>query len=162
MEQQVTPSTSSLTASPRWVDVLFARLQVRYGDAWTRKWEGIDERAVKADWERRLAQVYQANPKAIAHGLECLPDFPPTCDQFAALCRQYRAPEQPRLPKPAWAPEKAKEVAATVKAAINPGGDPLAGARNLRAREQAGDKSLTPAQREFWRTALRHEQEPTP
>lgn len=78
-----------------WVDSLFARLQVRYGAAWGRMWEGIDIEAVKDDWSAELAG-YANRPEAIQHGLAHLPvDFPPNVKQFAALCRG--APSKPAL-----------------------------------------------------------------
>ena len=69
-----------------WVDSLFARLQVRYGSAWGRMWEGVEIAAVKADWAEELAG-FRGRPEAIKHGLENLPiDCPPNVAQFRALC----------------------------------------------------------------------------
>lgn len=76
----------SQTAAPRWVEVLFMRLLTRYGDAWTRKWEGIDADAIKADWQENLQTIFERNPKAIAYALQHLPDYPPNSDGFARLC----------------------------------------------------------------------------
>ncbi len=86
--------------SSSWVDSLFARLQVRYGAAWNRMWEGVDIAAVKTDWATELAG-YANRPEAIKHGLEHLPvDFPPNVKQFAALCRNAPEPLPPMLPLP--------------------------------------------------------------
>ena len=49
------------------VDFIFARLTARYGDDWTRKWEGIDAAAIKADWAQVLAGVHVS---AIVYALE--------------------------------------------------------------------------------------------
>lgn len=48
------------------------------------------------------------------------------------------------------------DMVARTKARIPADSDPLAGARRLRAREEAGER-LTLAQKELWRTALRRE-----
>lgn len=138
----MTPSTSSPTGTPRWVDVLFTRLQVRYGDAWTRKWEGIPEEAVKADWCEQLASVYASRPKAIAHALNNLPaDFPPNSEQFRKMCTTF--PEMvAALPAPTAKPEPEK-VAKAMQAVEKPKGfDPAkAAADALRARrERSGGK----------------------
>lgn len=86
-------------SSAPWVERLFARLQVRYGNRWTRMWEGIDPEAIKADWRQELGSLYMRHPEAISYGLEHLPENPPTSDQFKALC--VRAPDNVvRLPPP--------------------------------------------------------------
>jgi hypothetical protein len=82
-----------------WVERLFARLQVRYGNRWTRMWEGINPEAIKADWEETLGALYMRHPEALAYGLEYLPENPPTSGQFKAIC--LRAPDNtPRLEAP--------------------------------------------------------------
>lgn len=86
-------------SSAQWVERLFARLQVRYGNRWTRMWEGINPEAIKADWREQLGALYLRHPEAIGYGLEHLPENPPTSDQFKALC--VRAPDNVvRLPPP--------------------------------------------------------------
>lgn len=70
-----------------WVDSLFARLAVRYGSAWSAKWEGLDMAAVRADWAEELAGLSNW-PEAISYGLAHLPiDRPPNVAQFRDLCR---------------------------------------------------------------------------
>ncbi len=92
-----------------WVDSLFARLQVRYGSAWTRMWEGVDLNAVKADWAEELAGLANA-PESIKHALAHLPiDRPPNVGQFRALC--IAAPSKfVALPAPDMPPERKAEV----------------------------------------------------
>ena len=69
-----------------WVDSLFTRLAIRYGDDWIRKWNGVDIKLVKADWAHELGGFHAA-PEAIAHALEHMPpDHPPTVTQFRTLC----------------------------------------------------------------------------
>lgn len=136
----MTPSTSPL---PRWVDALFTRLQVRYGDAWTRKWEGIDVDAVKADWHEQLANIVAARPQAVTHALNNLPpDFPPNSEQFRKMCTGF--PEMvPALAAPAVKADPEK-VAAAMQAVVQKpvAHDPaMAAADALRARrERSGGK----------------------
>jgi hypothetical protein len=97
---------SSPDQSSAWVERLFSRLQVRYGDAWLRKWEGINLAAVKADWCEQLGPLYQRNPKAISYALDHLPDYPPNADGFLRICLLAPSPmlalppvtAQPNLP----------------------------------------------------------------
>jgi hypothetical protein len=104
-------------ASPRWVERLFARLQVRYGNAWSRQWAGIDPAAVKADWASVLGALYERNPQALAYGLDNLPDTIPSVTAFLRLCAQ--APSETRaLPAPVADKALAAEVLGKIAAAI--------------------------------------------
>lgn len=88
----------------RWTERIFARLLVRYGSAFLRKWDGLDLDLVKADWSRRLA-IYAEHPAALIYALDHLPEQPPTVDQFAEVAR--RAPR--RLERPQLTGELASE-----------------------------------------------------
>lgn len=67
----------------KWIIELHSRLHVHYGDAWPRKWEGLDMEAVRRSWARELSDL---TPPAIAHGLDNLPEaFPPTAGQFRSI-----------------------------------------------------------------------------
>lgn len=73
-----------------WLNHLFGKLAVRYGDAWFRKWDGIPMAAVRADWAQVLDGL---SGDSIGYGLQYLPDdFPPTAPAFRALCN--RRPDQ--------------------------------------------------------------------
>lgn len=111
MDASLNPGT------PRWVDKLFARLQVRYGNAWSRQWAGIDADAVKADWASVLGQLYERNPKAIVYGLDNLPDTLPSVTAFLKLCANAPS-EQKQLPAPVADKAFASEVAGKIKAAV--------------------------------------------
>lgn len=100
------------TALPEtWVKALFARLEVRYGDAWSRKWASIPDMAlVRDDWSRQLAGV---TGEAIAHALKHLPDSPPNVQEFRALTRRFVPVSD--VPQLGWkpgplSPEVAKAV----------------------------------------------------
>lgn len=71
-----------------WVDLLFAKLSVRYGVQFMRQYGDLDPALVKADWSEVLAGF---GGEEISYGLKYLPeDRPPNAMQFRALCR--RAP----------------------------------------------------------------------
>lgn len=139
-----------------WVDSLFARLLVRYGDDWLRKWNGVPMDAVKADWANALDGMV---PESISYALDHLPpDRPPTATQFRALAKgrpEYY--EHKQLPAP-----RADDavVAAAVAKALGPKSevDPKAWAWRLRKREMECSR-LTEAQRAMWREAIKQELE---
>jgi hypothetical protein len=81
-----------------WLDHLFGKLAVRYGDAWFRKWDGIPMSAVRADWAEVLGGM---SGDSIAYGLQYLPaEHPPTAAAFRALCNSQRPQGMPALPAP--------------------------------------------------------------
>ena len=134
-----------------WVERLFGRLLVRYGDSWTRKWEGIPMDAVKDDWAEQLAGIFERNPQAVAYALENLPEFPPNADQFVRLCTQQPSPVHQALPapeakpNPAFAAEVIRRIEESRKA------DPEYGlslgeicARRLEAKIARGEKLSYP------------------
>lgn len=88
------------TAPSVWVERLFFRLQVRYGQEWNRMWEGIEPDAVKADWEETLRDVFTRKASAITFALEHLPERVPTADVFLKLCWQAPStvPARPAAP----------------------------------------------------------------
>ncbi len=142
------------------VDFIFARLTARYGDDWTRKWEGIDAAAIKADWAQVLAGVHVS---AIVYALEYLPtDRPPTSTAFRDVCRRAPAPETPRLEEPKAEPARvARELRRLMTLRERERPTPAQAAEALMNREQSGER-LTEFQRRFWRDVLReHEVDPS-
>lgn len=141
-----------MDTSPKWVEKLFSRLAIHYGSRWMNLWAGIDLAAVKASWEHSLSDVYQRAPHAIAYALDNLPDDPPNVAQFRKLCNSRPADPVQMLPAPAADPAR---VAAAVKALVKPKpARPLEWAHRLKEREERGDRSLTPFQRDAWRAVL--------
>ena len=133
-----------------WVHRIFAKLAVRYGQSFLRRWDGLDIKAVHADWAEQLAR-FQSQPDCIKYALDNLPaDKPPTVSEFRAICNSAPEPNTPRLEAPKSAPPA--EVVQAIKAIGNPT-DPKAWAHGLKAREMAGEKLLA-VQRSFWRVAL--------
>ncbi len=86
-----------------WLDHLFGKMLVRYGDAWLRKWDSIPIAEVRADWGRVLDGM---TGNDIAYGLQYMsPEFPPTATAFLAVCKQRHrwgdaSPVCERLPAP--------------------------------------------------------------
>jgi hypothetical protein len=137
-----------------WIDRIFSRIGIRYGIEWTRRWEGYEMKAVKADWAQELGGLQQ-NPTAISHGLDNLPpEKPPTATQFKALCVGAPCYFEKQLP----APKADSAVVAAVVSGVPRGGshDPKAWARRLRERDEAGEK-LPSAIRTMYRAALASE-----
>lgn len=150
----------SRLGSMNTVDFIFARLTARYGDDWTRKWEGIDAASIKADWAHVLAGVHV---NAIVYALEYLPpDRPPTSAAFRDVCRRAPAPEAPRLEAPKADPARvARELRRLMTLRERERPTPAQAAEVLMNREQRGER-LTEFQRQFWRDVLReHEVDPS-
>lgn len=83
-----------------WVDRIFDKLTLTYGQSFLRRWADIDLNAVKSDWAHELAGLQQ-HPRAIAFALENLPaERPPTVLEFRATARKAPAEDVPRLPEP--------------------------------------------------------------
>ena len=140
-----------------WVERIFEKLTLVYGQAFLRRWADIDLNRVKSDWSHELSGFDRA-PKAIAFALANLPETPPTVVQFKNIARQTPAAVTPLLLEgkadPARvAAELSKLDDIRVRVANRPLGDMKAWARRLKAREVAGDRLLM-VQRSGWRTAM--------
>lgn len=126
-----------------WVDRIFDKLTLVYGQAFLRRWQDIDLNAVKSDWAHELAGFAQ-HPKAIAYALENLPtDKPPTVLEFRAMARRLPPSETPRLEAPKADPERvARELAklAPIRQASAQPVDRLAWAKRIQARHEAGER----------------------
>lgn len=83
-----------------WIDRIFDKLTLTYGQSFLRRWADIDLNAVKSDWAHELAGFAQ-HPRAIAWALQNLPpERPPTVLEFRAVARRAPAEDLPRLPEP--------------------------------------------------------------
>lgn len=125
-----------------WVDKIFDKLTLVYGQPFLRRWADLDLEAVKADWAHELAG-FEQHPEAIAWALQNLPtDKPPTVLEFRAMARKAPAKELPRLE----APKADPAVVAAVVAGLNPsirapkGDDGKDWARRHLARHKEGHK----------------------
>lgn len=89
-----------------WIDKIFDKLTLVYGQSFLRRWADIDLNAVKSDWGHELAGFAQ-HPHAIAWALQNLPpERPPTVLEFRLLCRRGPVEDLPRLEAPAASPDK--------------------------------------------------------
>lgn len=139
-----------------WVNRLFAKLSVTYGQGFLRQYDGVEIEAVKANWAEELS-CFQQSPDSIRYGLEYLPPSKaPTVLEFRDLCRKAPAVTL-ALPAPSEPADPA--VIARAKTAFRALG--TAGnrgwAEKLRERERLG-KGLTRFQRDAWREVLGVEQ----
>ena len=140
------------------MDRIWSKLSIRYGQAFIRRWDGVDLSEVRLDWSQQLASFVR-RPDCIAYALEHLPvDKPPTVGEFRALCNSM--PDRDETPKLDW---KRGPIPASVMQALDKLKEPkeveaqYRGAKGwafrLRDRESAGDV-LGNAQRRCWREAL--------
>lgn len=141
------------------VERLFDRLAATYGTEWLRRWEGLDDAAIKTLWAHELAQ-FAGNLGAVAWALENLPPRSPNVIEFRNLCRQAPRPVEAQLPSPKADPQrlaaelaKLADVKKAARAAVSTI-DRKAWARRLMARHEAGEK-LNLACLRFAREALR-------
>lgn len=87
-------------ATPDFVVQIHSALAVRYGRRWLAMWAGLDMELVRADW-RRVLRDYAANPAAVMHALDNLPEHVPTAADFRTLCAAGPRPAYQPLPRPA-------------------------------------------------------------
>lgn len=140
-----------------WVDRIFEKLALVYGEVFLRRWDGLDMAKVKAEWAHEL-RAFASRPEALGFALERLPaEQPPNALQFRQLCAG--APPPPTagaLPQPKGDPQRVAAALARLNAARPEEGerDPKAWAWKLKGREERDARSLTQAQRDMWRAAL--------
>lgn len=136
--------------------MVFSKLTVRYGRDFLSRYEGQDLAVVKADWADEMAGL-QHRPEAIKYALDHPTAKPPNVVEFIEACR--RAPTAARfsLPPPTANQDVIERAMRKAQEAFRHKGDVLDPIRKLRQRELSGDKSLTQAQRDFWRVALKDE-----
>jgi hypothetical protein len=145
----------------RWIDALFSKLTLTYGQEFLRKFEGLPMAEVKADWSETLSG-FQQHPQAIRYGLDHLPpEKPPNALQFRDLCRKAPLPRVAAIEAPRTDPERLSDELRRIKSMeIGKRGDFRAWAYLLRDREQSqakgatGRAALTKYQRDAWRYAL--------
>jgi hypothetical protein len=138
-----------------WVDRIFDKLTLVYGQAFLRRWSDIDINAVKSDWAHELAGFAQ-HPRAIAYALDNLPaDKPPTVLEFRAMARRAPPADVPKLDAPKANPERVATELAKLAPVLKKrqSVDGKDWARRIIARHEAGEK-LTAVAVKFAREAL--------
>jgi len=126
-----------------WVDRIFDRLTVRYGNRFLDRWKGVDMDAVRFDWASVL-EGFEHWPEAITFAFDHIDDEkPPTAAMFRSLALKAPKPERLALPEPVARPERvAAELAklAPLKAMTATSVDHKAWAKRLKARHDAGER----------------------
>ncbi len=138
-----------------WVDKIFDKLTLIYGQSFLRRWSDIDLNAVKSDWAHELAGFAQ-HPRAIAWALQNLPpERPPTVLEFRALARKTPADDKPQIEAPAADPSRIAAELAKLAPVLRRREvkDDKEWARRIIAREAAGDP-VRPICLRFAREAL--------
>jgi len=99
------------------IDILFAKLQIRYGRDFLYKYDGIDIELVKEDWAIELS-CFENWPDALKYGINNLPIRPPNVIEFKNICLKSPAQVRPELPPPTPNPEKKKEAMQKIQALV--------------------------------------------
>lgn len=131
-----------------WVESLFARLQTRYGVAFSQQYDGIGIEAVKADWAHTLDGV---SGEALHYALDRLPsERAPNVMQFRDLARCYTPPDRAALPPPlAHQDDDVRRRIEHHRARVRAGIDAL-NARNAMTHDD-GVTRITPAESLYMR-----------
>jgi hypothetical protein len=137
-----------------WVDAIFARLTLAWGERFFAQYGALEPAHVKAAWRRELQGI---TSRGIAYALGHLPgDYPVNAMQFRALCLRapgLTEPVREQLDGPAPTAASVERLQRALAGLRAPKDDPKAWARALRDREQRGER-LGRAQRDAWRAAL--------
>lgn len=144
-----------MSLPPPWIDKIFDKLTLIYGQSFLRRWADIDLNAVKSDWAHELAGLAQ-HPRAIAWALQNLPtERPPTVLEFRALARKAPAEDVPKIEAPAADPSRVAAELAKLAPVLRqaPAVDGKEWARRIIARDAAGDP-VRPICLRFAREAL--------
>lgn len=112
-----------------WVDHLFAKLGIRWGDAFLRQWKDADPQLVKADWAEVLDGT---SGDAISYAMRNLPDRPMVATQFRDLCRRAPVPAVPALAAPEIVPNPGR-VAEIMRRMNHRAGPPMTPAERCAA-----------------------------
>lgn len=98
-----------MTMPLSWVDRIFDKLTLTYGQQFLGRWRDVDMNSVKSDWLHELSG-FEKSPESIQYALQNLPDLPPTVIQFRALCRSAPRNEPLELLSPKADPAIVRRV----------------------------------------------------
>lgn len=141
-----------------WVEKIFHKLTLAYGQDFLNRWKGIPLAEVKTDWAHCLAGFVD-HPEAIGFALLNLPDSrPPTAQEFRALCRQapqvrHELLEAKKADYLIVAEQLKKMGLSVATAAVDTSRDHKRWAKKLKARHDAGE-TLSLVQIKSYKTAL--------
>lgn len=124
-----------------WIDKIFDKLTLTYGQTFLRRWQDLDLNAVKSDWGHEL-DGFDKSPKAIAYALQNLnPERPPTVLEFRAICYKCPSDQPVMIAQPRAAAEKiAEELLKMAPLRQRVYVDQRDWARRIVARHEQGDK----------------------
>lgn len=125
-----------------WVDRIFAKLTLVYGQQFLNRWRDLDMDAVKFDWANEL-DGFENHPTAIAFALQNIdPEKPPTVMMFRAVANRAPAADLPSLPAPKADPARVAaefEKLGHIRAAPTSPHGMKEWAYRLKARHEAGE-----------------------
>lgn len=127
------------------IELIFGKLQVRYGAAWLRQWDGVDMALIKADWADELLG-FADNLEPLRYALRHLPERCPNVAQFRAIANGCPLPEFRQLPAPVADPAVVAEQVARqsgIRKAMAHRNDGKDWARRIVARLDNGDTSIS-------------------
>ena len=104
-----------------WVNRIFDKLTLVYGQPFLRRWADLDLDAVKADWAHEL-DWFKDHPESVAWALQHLTANPPTVLEFRNIARAAPLKPVPMLEEPIPAPNP-EIVAAVISGLAKPVGD---------------------------------------
>lgn len=139
-----------------WVNKIFDKLTLTYGQSFLRRWQDLDINAVKSDWGHEL-DGFDKNPKAIAYALQHLnPERPPTVLEFRALCWKCPTEQPVMIAQPKATSERiAEELLKMVPLRDAPKSSMKDWAHKLKAKDEANPRSVTQTVRKMYQFALR-------
>ena len=121
-----------------WVNSIFDKLTLVYGQVFLRRWQDLDLEKVKADWAHELAAL-ERSPKSISYALQNLPaEKPPTVLEFRKIAWAMPAADVPRIDHVAASPAIVSAALAVIS--TKPLNDSKQWARQIIARAANGDK----------------------
>jgi len=81
------------------IDNLFMKFAAFYGQQFLAKWQGIDIKMVKNEWEDALSVFHEKSILIALNNCRENNPYPPSLPEFIQLCKQFRFTEQKALPQ---------------------------------------------------------------
>jgi hypothetical protein len=141
-----------------WINRIFERLTLRYGNEFLNRWKGQPIADVKTDWCYVLAG-YANDARAIAYALDNLPDDrPPTAQQFRSICRSAPSILGSQRLEYKVDPDIAKRAIDALQSMIAPvkaiGRPSYEWAYAIKARDEVSPNTITPTVRAMYKAVV--------
>lgn len=88
---EISPPKSSALPDA-WVDRLFQRFSLMYGNSWAQKWGGLPMEQVKGAWAADLAFASAEQIRRALDHCKANNAHPPSSPEFVGLCKQFAPP----------------------------------------------------------------------